>query len=68
MLTAKTVRRFNVVPRIALLSYSNFGSSLNSNVFKITEALKIINSADKEIMLDTINELEKISLWHAISI
>ncbi len=32
------------------------------------EALKIINSADKKIMLDTINELEKISLWQAISI
>ena len=32
------------------------------------EALKIINSADKKIMLDTINELEKINLWQAISI
>ena len=32
------------------------------------EALKIINSADKKIMLDTINELEKISHWQAISI
>ncbi len=32
------------------------------------EALKIINSADKKIMLDTINELEKISIWQAISI
>jgi len=32
------------------------------------EALKIINSADKKIMLDTINELENISLWQAISI
>ena len=32
------------------------------------EALKIINSADKKIILDTINELEKISLWQAVSI
>ena len=32
------------------------------------EALKIINSADKKIMLDTINELEKISPWQAVSI
>ena len=32
------------------------------------DALKIINSADKKIMLDTINELEKISLWQAVSI
>ena len=29
------------------------------------DALKIINSADKKIMLDTINELERISLWQA---
>ena len=32
------------------------------------EALKIIKSADKKIMLDTINELEKINLWQAITI
>ena len=32
------------------------------------EALKIINLADKKIMIDTINELEKISLWQALSI
>ena len=32
------------------------------------DALKIINSADKKIMLDTINELEKISLWKAANI
>jgi glutamyl-tRNA synthetase len=32
------------------------------------DALKIINSADKKIMLDTINELEKISPWQAVSI
>ena len=52
MLTAKTVRRFNVVPRIALLSYSNFGSSLNSNVFKITEALKIIKETEPNLVVD----------------
>ena len=52
MLTAKTVRRFNVVPRIAMLSYSNFGSSMNSKVAKITEALKIINEAEPNLSLD----------------
>ncbi|MBL6663072.1 MAG: NADP-dependent malic enzyme [Flavobacteriales bacterium] len=52
MLTAKTVRRFNVVPRIALLSYSNFGSSMNSKVAKITEALKIINEAEPTLSVD----------------
>ena len=52
MLTAKTVRRFNVFPRIALLSYSNFGSSMNSKVAKITEALKIINDAEPNLSVD----------------
>ena len=32
------------------------------------DALKIINSADKKIMLATINELERISLWKAVNI
>lgn len=52
MLTAKTVRRFNVVPRIALLSYSNFGSSMNSKVAKITEALNIINEVEPNLSVD----------------
>ena len=52
MLTAKAVRRFNVVPRIALLSYSNFGSSLNSNVVRITEALKIIKETEPNLVVD----------------
>lgn len=52
MLTAKTVRRFNVVPKIALLSYSNFGSSMNSKVAKITEALNIINEAEPNLSVD----------------
>tara|TARA_B100001057_G_scaffold405489_1_gene418472 strand:- start:515 stop:2785 length:2271 start_codon:yes stop_codon:yes gene_type:complete len=52
MLTAKTVRRFNVVPRVAMLSYSNFGSSMNSKVTKITEALKIINEAEPNLSVD----------------
>ena len=52
MLTAKTVRRFNVFPRIALLSYSNFGSSMNSKVAKIKEALKIINDAEPNLSVD----------------
>ncbi len=52
MLTAKTVRRFNVLPIIALLSYSNFGSSMNSKVTKITEALNIINQFEPNLLVD----------------
>ncbi len=52
ILTAKTVRRFNVVPRIALLSYSNFGSSMNSIVAKITDALKLINDIEPNLSVE----------------
>ncbi len=52
LLTAKAVRRFNVVPRLALLSYSNFGSTLNSNVVRITEALKIIKESEPNLIVD----------------
>ena len=52
MLTAKTVRRFNVVPKIALLSYSNFGSSMNSSVSKITRALKIVKDNEPNLVID----------------
>ena len=51
-LTAKTVRRFNVVPKIALLSYSNFGSSQNSSVSKITEALQILKDSEPKLIVD----------------
>ena len=52
LLTAKTVRRFNVEPRIALLSYSNFGSSMNPSVSKITRALKIIKDKEPNSIVD----------------
>ena len=52
MLTAKTVRRFNVVPRLALLSYSNFGSSMNPSVAKITRALKIVKDKEPNLVID----------------
>ena len=52
MLTAKTVGRFNVVPRIALLSYSNFGSSMNSKVAKITEALQLIKDTEPNLAVE----------------
>ena len=42
---------------------------LSNDIEKYSDAaIKIITSADKKIMLDTIDELEKISIWQAISI
>ena len=52
MLTAKTVKRFNVVPKIAMLSYSNFGSSTNKNVSKIREATNILKKNSPDLIVD----------------
>jgi malate dehydrogenase (oxaloacetate-decarboxylating)(NADP+) len=42
VLTANTVKQFNITPRIAMLSYSNFGSAEGETPKKIQEAVKNI--------------------------
>lgn len=49
---AKAVRRFKVHPRIALLSYSNFGSSEGADAQKMQQALKIINERYPTLAVD----------------
>ena len=51
-LTAKAVRRFNITPKIALLSYSNYGSSQSANVSKIMEARNIIKKNNPNLIVD----------------
>lgn len=53
---AKTVRKFKVTPRIALLSYSNFGSSPGKDANKMAEAVEIIH--DKYPTLSVDGELQ----------
>jgi malate dehydrogenase (oxaloacetate-decarboxylating)(NADP+) len=40
---AKTVRKFKVTPKIALLSYSNFGSSPGDDAKKMAKAVEILH-------------------------
>jgi malate dehydrogenase (oxaloacetate-decarboxylating)(NADP+) len=47
LLVAKEVRNFNMVPRVAMLSYSNFGSSDTPEAKKMAEATRIV----KQIIL-----------------
>jgi malate dehydrogenase (oxaloacetate-decarboxylating)(NADP+) len=49
---AKTIRKFKVVPRIALLSYSNFGSSPGEDSTKMAEAVKILHAKDPNLIVD----------------
>jgi len=49
---AKTIRKFQVNPRIALLSYSNFGSSPGEDADKMGEAVKILHENHPNIIVD----------------
>jgi len=52
LLTAKMVKRLNLVPKVALLSYSNFGSSEAADAIKMREATKILHEQHPELIVD----------------
>jgi malate dehydrogenase (oxaloacetate-decarboxylating)(NADP+) len=49
---AKMVRKMNIEPRVALLSYSNFGSTDGSTPRKMREALRLIRLQDPTLKVD----------------
>ncbi len=52
LLTANEVRKFNIVPRIALLSYSNFGSNRDTSPNTVREAVEILHRENPELIVD----------------
>ena len=52
LLTANAVKGFGVDPTIAMLSYSNFGSSEEASPSKIAKAVKILHEEHPHIMVD----------------
>lgn len=50
--TARMVRRMNIEPRIALLSYSNFGSANKPEPAKVREAVRILRAEHPELIVD----------------
>lgn len=52
VLTAKAVKKFNITPVIALLSYSNFGSSSGEVPDKLRKAVEILHSEHPELIVD----------------
>jgi malate dehydrogenase (oxaloacetate-decarboxylating)(NADP+) len=52
MMVAKEVRNFNVTPRIAMLSYSNFGSSDSPEAKLVAEATRILKQRNPSLVVD----------------
>ena len=52
LLTANEVRRFNMVPRIALLSFSNFGSNNTESPIRVKEAIEILHHDYPDLIVD----------------
>ncbi len=52
LLAAKTVQRFGIKPRIALLSHSNFGSRNNTSARKMRKAAKILRNMENNFVVE----------------
>ncbi len=50
--TADTARRFGVEPRVAMLSFSNFGSVRHPEAQKVAEAVRIVKERRPDIVID----------------
>lgn len=50
--TAEFAKYFDIVPKVALLSYSNFGSSKGETPEKVRAALQIIREKDPTLIVD----------------
>ncbi len=51
-LTADAVRRFDIEPRLALVSFSNFGSNTHANALKVRRAVALIREARPDLPVD----------------
>lgn len=52
LMVAKEVRNFNITPRVAMLSYSNFGSSQSPEAKLVAEARKIVKEKNPSLIVD----------------
>ncbi len=52
MMVAREVRHFNIIPRIAMLSYSNFGSSNSPEARLMAEARDIVKREIPSLIID----------------
>lgn len=50
--TAAVLQRINIKPKVALLSYSNFGSARLPDAQKMQDALQLIRAQDPDLLVD----------------
>ena len=52
LLVARTVKEYKIKPKIAMLSYSNFGSNEGPDAIKMREAVKILHEKHPDLIVD----------------
>jgi malate dehydrogenase (oxaloacetate-decarboxylating)(NADP+) len=52
MMAAETARRFGVIPRVALLSFSNFGDAKHPSALKMRRATELLKSEHPDLIVD----------------
>jgi malate dehydrogenase (oxaloacetate-decarboxylating)(NADP+) len=52
ILTAQKARQFDFVPKVAMLSFSNFGSASHPLTTKVKEATKLVKAYDPELVVE----------------
>jgi malate dehydrogenase (oxaloacetate-decarboxylating)(NADP+) len=51
-MAAIEIRRFGIVPKVALLSHSNFGSSSEPSALKMRQVLALVQARDPSLEID----------------
>lgn len=52
IMTAEVVRRFNIVPKVAMLSFSNFGNTRLPQSIKVQQAVEIAHRLEPDLIID----------------
>ncbi len=52
ILTADTARRFNIEPRVAMISFSNFGSTKHPDAEKVVRAVEIVKQRQPDLIIE----------------
>ncbi len=52
LMAAEEAKRWRMTPRVAMLSYSNFGASNHAHAQKVRDAVKLVREKDPDLMID----------------